>query len=347
VNTIEQSLVHDAVTELEELVGSPASFEVAPAGLDQRPDAIVRLGKDTFIIEARRSVSSSSVASAIQQIRSYVGTFDATPLLVVTYMPPSARDLAARHGVSWLDLSGNAHLRTPHTLIRIEGKPNRFISRGRPATPFAPKSSRVARWFLTHPEARISQQEISDATQVDPGQVSRIARRLMEDSLLRRTTEGRLYVPDPYLLLDAWRSEYKFEKHQIVRGHLSMSSADQGLRHIASALKSHGLKYAATGLAGAWLLRRYAGFRLVTVYVEHRVPDGALGPIGFHEEERGANVWFVIPNDAGYMTDTSTVEGIECAHPVQVYLDLAGQPERSEEAAEDLRPRLFSADFNA
>jgi hypothetical protein len=38
-----------------------------------------------------------------------------------------------------------------------------------------------------------------------------------------------------------------------------------------------------------------------------------------------------------------TLDGIACAHPLQVYLDLKAQPERASDAAADLRPHLFPA----
>jgi hypothetical protein len=63
--------------------------------------------------------------------------------------------------------------------------------------------------------------------------------------------------------------------------------------------------------------------------------------IGFREESRGENVWLVVPNDAGVFHGSAEREGIACAHPVQVYLDLKNHPERSTEAAEELRKKLL------
>jgi hypothetical protein len=64
--------------------------------------------------------------------------------------------------------------------------------------------------------------------------------------------------------------------------------------------------------------------------------DEALRRLGFHEEDAGANVWIVRPNDASVFAGASTVRGLPVAHPIQVYLDLKAQPERSAEAAEAL-----------
>ncbi|RLC03935.1 MAG: hypothetical protein DRH90_10000 [Deltaproteobacteria bacterium] len=57
----------------------------------------------------------------------------------------------------------------------------------------------------------------------------------------------------------------------------------------------------------------------------------------FREDDRGANTWLVVPNDKGVFHGSSDQDGIVCVHPVQVYLDLKGHPERAKEAASMVR----------
>ena len=61
------------------------------------------------------------------------------------------------------------------------------------------------------------------------------------------------------------------------------------------------------------------------------------------EEPRGTNVWLAVPSDEGPFMGQRTLNGIACAHPLQVYLDFKAQPERASDAASDLRPQLFPA----
>jgi len=63
--------------------------------------------------------------------------------------------------------------------------------------------------------------------------------------------------------------------------------------------------------------------------------------MGFHEEQKGENVWLVVPNDEGVFHGATEREGVRCVHPVQVYMDLKDHPERSAEAAEQLRAQLL------
>jgi len=69
--------------------------------------------------------------------------------------------------------------------------------------------------------------------------------------------------------------------------------------------------------------------------------------MGFHEEQRGENVWLVVPNDEGVFHGAAEREGVRCVHPVQAYLDLKDHPERSAEAAEQLRRKFLSKDIHA
>ena len=63
--------------------------------------------------------------------------------------------------------------------------------------------------------------------------------------------------------------------------------------------------------------------------------------LGFREEPRGTNTWRVVPDDEGVFHGTSQVDGVRCAHPVQVHLDLKDHPEGASEAADELRNQHF------
>jgi hypothetical protein len=188
----------------------------------------------------------------------------------------------------------------------------------------------------------MAQREIAQATGMDEGFTSRIVSRLEEDNLIVREPDGAIRPRDPDLLLDAWREDYDFSKHQVVRGHVPARSGDELLRRLANGLQGQHVQHAATGLAAAWLLTRFAGFRLVTMYVTERPAPEVLDRLGFREEERGANVWLVVPKDEGVFHGVDDHDGAACVHPVQAYVDLKDQPERAKEAADHLRTELLT-----
>lgn len=334
-----QKAIREIAARLAEWVGiDPSGIRPKTGELLPPSDGIIVMGPFTFVVEWRGSGLTAQIASAIEQVRRRAAKVDgAVPLVAVPFMGDAGRERCAGANVAWLDLSGNARILAPGLRILVEGKPNRFKRQGRPSSAFAPKSSRITRWLLMHPRQPLTQRELARATDTDEGYTSRLVSRLAQDHLIVRDEGGAIMPRDPDLLLDAWREDYDFTKHRIIRGHVAARSGDGLLRQLADALGKASTAFAATGLAAAWLLDRFAGFRTTTLYLAHDPSPALLEAVSFREDERGANVWLVVPNDAGVFHGASEVDGIRCVHPIQVYLDLGAHPERAEEAARKLR----------
>jgi hypothetical protein len=307
-------------------------------------DAVAQVGPHTFVIEWKRAGTAGPVAMAVEQVRRYAAILggNTIPLVAVPYMGEVGRRRCEDAGVAWLDLSGNARIVAPGLRVLIEGKPNRFKRRGRPSSAFAPRSSRIARWLLMHPHTPVTQRELAQATGMDEGYTSRIVGKLEEEGLITRDEKGAIRPRDPGTLLDVWREEYDFSKHYVLRGHVPARSGDELLRRLAEGLRKRDVDYAATALGAAWLLTRFAGFRIVTMYLREPSSAALLDALSFREDPRGANVWLVVPNDEGVFHGASEHDGVVCVHPVQVYVDLKDHPERSDEAAARLRAELLS-----
>jgi len=310
---------------------------------------VARAGGFIFVIQCKTKGEAAAAAVAARQAKEFAQRLKkkSIPLVAVPFMGEVGRKLCDEAGVSWLDLSGNAHLAAPGLRVSIEGKPNRFKRPGRPRTLFAPKSSRIARCLLIEPDRAITQRGLAKAAGLDEGFTSRIVRQLEQERLVAREPSGAVRVADFGAMLEAWREAYDFAKHHIVRGHIAARSSDDVLRQVAAQLKRDKIEHAATGLAGAWLLNQFAGFRLVVFYVARLPSAEAHQALGFREESRGENVWLVVPNDEGVFHGAAEHEGIRCVHPVQVYLDLKGHPERSAEAAQQLRKDVLNRDSHA
>jgi len=336
-----------ALTKVFELLGGLFGLPSAEVTV-RRPhsaevDAVADLEGLTFVIEWKGNSSLAVVSRAADQARRHAsGLKGALPLVAVPFMGPIGREHCREAGVNWLDLSGNADISAPGVRILVEGKPNLYKQPGRPSSAFAPKGSRIARWLLLHPGRRMTQREIARATDMDEGFTSRIVSRLERDELVVREPDGAIRVPDPDLLLDAWREGYDFSKHHVVKGHVAARSGEALLRQVSRQLGDLEVDHAATGLAAAWLLTRFAGFRMVAIYVSEIPPSAVLDRLGFRDDVPGANLWLVRPNDHGVFHGAGERDGVPCVHAVQAYLDLAGQPERSQEAAEHLRGELLT-----
>lgn len=341
--------VQQVAQRLASLLGMKTEMLRVEAGHNTGcPDAIISFESFRFAVRWKESGSAGSVAKAIERVCEQVAKqVNAIPLLVVPYMGDAGRKLCFDADIPWIDLSGNARIFASGLRILVEGKPNLYKNRGRPSSVFAPKSSRIPRWLLMHPDQSMTQREIARATDTDEGYTSKITRRLMQDGLIVQDETGAIKARDNNLLLDAWKEVYDFSKHHIVQGHIAARSGDALLRQLSDSLKEMLVGYAATGLAASWLMDRFAAFRTTTVYLAEEPSPELLASLSFSEETRGANVWLVVPNDQGVFQGASEIDGIMCVHPVQAYLDLSAHPERAAEAAKSLRASHLRWDSNA
>jgi hypothetical protein len=310
---------------------------------DRQLGLVLEAGGHVWVVEVKRSSSPGTVATTANQLRQHIENAapGSAPLLVVPYMTKAGAEAAAHRHLNWIDLSGNARLRDQELYVWVEGKPNRFPQRGRPSSPFAPKSARATRLMLVDPWRWWRQKDLAEATRLDDGHLSRVVRRLHEDELLdHRNSEFR--PRDPELLLDAWADDYRFDRHDVVVGHMTGSGAELASR-LSSRLTDAGIQHAFTGLPAAWALGKHSRFRLCSVYVEGD-PREAADTVDLRRNEKGANVQLIGPDDDGVFDGQRQADGLTCVSPSQVYLDLLHLPERAKEAAAQLREdqRLWS-----
>ena len=330
-----------AAQEIPRLLGQwldgPVETEFLGWQKNHKPDAVIRTREITLAIGVKGTDDIAVLERGCHQLECYTREMEgAIPVLAVPYMGPKARAFAEDRGLSWLDLSGNADIRGPGLRILVQGNPNRFASPGRPSTVFSPKASRLSRAMLVEPLRRWLQAELVDTTQLSAGYVSKVMGRLVEDGRVERGEDGRVEPTEPSLLLDAWSQVYDFSRHAISRYHAVGRTGAAVLKRLAGEMDEGGeVTWAATGLAAAWQLDRFADFRLVTIFVSAPLLDPA--PLGLRPVEQGENVWVVVPRDEGVLYGSEEIGGVRCVHPVQVYLDLSGHPERAREAASHLR----------
>ena len=312
-------------------------------------DFLVKASVHHFLVECKGSAARAPLLMALRLISEIKDSFkkDDIPLIVVPYMGKSGMALCKDHDLSWMDLSGNAHIKAPKILIHVEGRPNRFKKVGRPANVFAPKSARIVRQFLIEPRKVYNQRELSQITGLDEGHTSRIVRRLEELQLIDRDDKGFLRPSDPDELLDAWLEVYDFSKHQIIKGHITARSGEALLKRMVQTLAEQKIDYAATGLAGAWRYTHFSKFRVTTLFLANVPGKNLFDLLHFREDDRGANTWLVVPNDKGVFHGSSALDDIVCVHPVQIYLDLKGHPERAKEAASMVRQERLKWGRNA
>ncbi len=320
----------------------------APTG--SRVDALVNVDQGLsfptfdYVLKYTSSSSVASLLAAADSLESYLAAQDSTakPLVVVPFMGKAGSFKLFEKQISWFDLSGNAHVWGPLFMVHVDGMPNKFKKRGPTASAFSPRASRIARCLLVHYPGFFSQRDISALAEVDPGYTSKVIARLQLSDLIERNKSNQIRAKDPDLLLDAWHEVYDFSKHRIIKVHMPARSSKELVSKVSRALfEKAGVQSVTTGLSAAWLLTQFADFRIASFYLRERLANGHLEKTGMREQERGSNVWLIEPKDEGVFHQASTVGNVRSVHPIQVYLDLKGHPERSKEAAEELRKQLL------
>ena len=342
----EPMAIRQAADRLVEIFGALELAEITKVAPDSQNDpkwdAAFTDGDRFFLLEWKRSSSIGHVTAAIHQLESVKQSFpnEAVPILAVPYMGDTGRERCAQAELPWLDLSGNARIIAPGIFYQNLGNPNLFRRAGRPESAFGPRGSRITRRLLIEPTEQVRQRALAISTGLNEGHTSRIVGKLLESGLVERR-DGAISVTNSDALLDAWRDDYRFDRHHVMRGHIAARGGDALIHSIAESLSRNGEPYAATALPAAWLWTGFAGFRLATVYLATPPSTGLKKDLSFREEARGANTWLVVPNDEGVFDGLEVVDGIPCVHPVQVYVDLKDHPERAAEAATELRKRLL------
>jgi hypothetical protein len=135
--------------------------------------------------------------------------------------------------------------------------------------------------------------------------------------------------------------KYDFANHNPISGYIPARSGQSLLQHIRDSLGKEGIDYAVTGLGAAWQYTHFASFRTVTVYIDKFFSSGLLSDLDFSVSDVGANTMIASPNDPSIFWDTEEIDGIQCVHPIQAFLDLKGQPERAQEAMPELKKYIL------
>lgn len=257
----------------------------------------------------------------------------AHPVFIAPYISPQTAEICRQENVSYLDLASNCHISFDLTYIERQGNPNPFKQQRCLKSLFSPKSARILRTLLCFPAKAWKLQELASLAGVSLGQVANVKKELLDREWATQMPAG-LCLSYPQELLAQWTNSYRYHSHKFYDFY-SLQPLPDLEAALATVCVDLEIQYALTGFSGAIRLAPFVRYSKVTAYVAGNIETIArklrVKPVTI-----GANLTLIVPNDEGVLIGAQTIDGMEVAAPIQLYLDLLSMPSRGEEAAQKL-----------
>jgi hypothetical protein len=275
----------------------------------------------------------------------------AVGMVVARTIPQRERDLLEEAGLSWCDGRGAIHLEWPGVLVHIEGT-TRPRATGRAAEGLGPVGLRAVQVLFEAWEQEWTVTRLAQEAAMSVGQAHTVFKALEAEHLVTTTGKGpqqRRHLTDRPAALD-WLAglDQARRRPESAAAYLYARTPDELLHRFADRATEAGLPYAVTAAAGSQLLGAPVLTHLPVAQVRVGVlPAGpALDRLGLERLDaadagRGANLelW----TDTGELGTFGaiTVNEIQVAPPVRVWLDLARQRGRGGDAAQLFREQVL------
>lgn len=286
-------------------------------------------------VELRAAVLSSPYPSGLEQLLASEPDVDA---VLVERVPPGLAAAARDRGVSYVALQGEARVVGPGLAYFSPPRAPR-ADRGTASrtSAFAPKASRVVRALLSDPPRAWRLSDLAGLVQLNPGNVHRVLASLQARGFVDRDRD-RYLVSEPGSLLDAWAENARPPKERAV-----LVSGGDVQRTVLDLIEHLEGRAVVSGELAAELLAPHLPARSAIVHCldadrwEHPSPD-QLPP----QAARALVTHIVIDlADEGVAQFGSSAGGFHVVSPAQLYVDLAHEPTRGRQAAEEVRRQLL------
>jgi hypothetical protein len=275
----------------------------------------------TLAVEAKRSFDpraveqlSGGLSSVIRSIASNI------PILAVSpWMSARSRELLAKDGINFIDLTGNARIKLENPALYISAvgaaRNPQPVPRGQ-ARVRGPKAARLIRLLIdVRPPYGVS--EIAAVTGLTQGYVSRLLDALDQDALVERTRRGRVHDADMPGLLRRWAESYDVLKSNDASTFLAPRGASDALSQLG---ELSGLPLlAVTGSFAAVRLAPVAAPALLIAYCNEI--EALAKTLGLLPADEGANVVLLRAFDPVVWERGTEDAGLRYVAPSQAAVD--------------------------
>lgn len=301
------------------------------AAPDLSIDVVAGGERRELIVEAKSSGEPRFIRGAIQQLQSHLPiSTPAYGIVAAPYLGDRAQEICREARVGFLDLAGNCRLAFGSIFIERQGFPNPTVERRPLRTLFAPKATRILRVMLVEPKRGFQLQTLAKLAGVSLGLAFKVKQRLLDLDYASEERDG-LRLTRPEDLLREWARNYNFGKHEAVECY-AMGEVAETEHQLAAWCAEKRVPYAFTQFSGAVRVAPFARYLRSTAYVLTD-PRTLAERLQWKIVPSGANVLLLRPFDDGVLYGSREVTGDRVVSNVQLYLDLANQGGRGEEAS--------------
>lgn len=310
-----------------------------PGRRRSRPDGVLELNspggeRATFVIEAKRSLTASTLIAALDQLATYVDASDdaALPLLAAGYLSPRSQEVLIGRGVSFADSTGNLRLSatSPGLFISVAGATKDPWPDDQPLRSLKGRGASRAMRALLDFRPPYGVRELASRADVSPATLSRVIDLLERDGVLTKDSRGGVEDLDWAAAIRRWSQDYELRRSNSVSAYLD----PRGLSAVAGKLSGVKWRYATTTSLGAQRFAPIAPTRTAVVYVDDALK--AADRLKLRPADAGANVLLVEPFDEVVFERTLLRDELVTASPSQVAVDLLTGPGREPSEGEEL-----------
>ena len=275
----------------------------------------------TLAVEVKRTFQPRDVEQILPGISRVLRTLTGNvPLLVVTsWLSARTRDLLAAEGINYVDLTGNARisLECPALFIKTMGAERDPSPPERPdARVRGPKAGRLVR-LLVDVAPPYGVKEISGATKLNPGYLSRLLDTLDREALVERSPRGRVTSVDISALMQRWAQSYDVFKTNSTTTFLSPAGAAAALKQLPGLVGER--RVVVTGSFAAVRRAPVAAPAMLVIYCDDVATTA--DSLKLLPADTGANVALLSPFDKVVWERTTVADGVTYAAPSQVAID--------------------------
>lgn len=338
------SITRDVIRVLVERLPSGWGFDERPSTLigkttRLRPDAVGTVrspdGRSAVIvIEVERRVEPRMVSLVVEEIHRYCAAIDeaAVPVVGAEYLSLRTREALTSHGIGYVDTTGNVQLAisSPGLFIITAGaERDPWPAESRLAS-LRGRGAAVAVRALVDTQPPFGVRQLAETTGASAPTLSRVIGLLDSEGIVMRSPQGSVKQLDWRAALRRWAEDYG----QLTSNRPTMVLDPRGLRSVESRLVNASFRHAATGAFAAQRFDPIAPARTATLYVDD--PAEAAGELNLREVDSGANVLLLEPFDPVVFVGTLERDGLTCAAPSQLAVDLLTGPGREAVQGEEL-----------